>query len=124
MDFAKLLRSFIPGFVGIGYVLRTEQNMRIHAFVTIGVVLAGWYFRLSAVEWIAVVLCIGGVTAAEAINTAVERLADRVTEEHDELVKHAKDTAAASVLLLSIAAVVVGAIVFLPKLITLFHDGS
>lgn len=71
-------------------------------------------------EWVAISLCIGGVFVAEAVNSAVEALADRVTGERDEAVKHAKDLAAGAVLLMALTDVVVGLIVFLPKIMRYF----
>lgn len=66
-------------------------------------------------EWCVVALCIGGVLMAEGFNTAVETLADRVSADYDEMVGKCKDLAAGAVLLMVIAAVIVGLIIFLPK---------
>lgn len=117
MNFLKLLRSFRIGFLGLANVARSEQNMRVHLFAAVGVVGAGCWFRITGGEWIAIVLSIGIVIAAECFNTAVERLADRVTRENDLLIQEAKDCSAAAVLAISIAAAVVGAIVFVPKIV-------
>lgn len=70
-------------------------------------------------EWIVVTLCIGLVLAAEAVNSAIEALADRVSPEYDEAIKRTKDLAAGAVLLLAIAVAITGLIIFLPKLIAL-----
>lgn len=79
----------------------------------------GFVLCIAAWEWVAVALCIGAVLAAEAFNSAVEALADRVSPGYDEAVKRTKDLAAGAVLLLAIAAVAVGLIIFLPKIIAL-----
>jgi diacylglycerol kinase (ATP) len=76
---------------------------------------------LSALEWCAVVLAIGAVWTAEAFNTALEALVDLASPENHPLAARAKDVAAGAVLCASISAVVVGAIVFLPKLATLLR---
>lgn len=83
------------------------------------VIAAGFIFSISRMEWCAVVLCIGGVLMAEAVNSAIEALADKVSPERDPLIGRAKDIAAGAVLLFVIAAVVVGLIVFIPKLTAL-----
>ena len=75
--------------------------------------------HLSPTEWIIITLCIGLVLAAEAVNSAIEALADRVSAEYDEAIKRTKDLAAGAVLLLAIASAIVGLIIFLPKLIAL-----
>lgn len=116
----KRARSFKFAFAGIGRLVRCEHNARIHVAVTAGVLVAGFYFGLAAWEWAAVLLCIGGVLAAEAVNSAVEALADRITTERDEAIRYAKDYASGGVLLMVIAAVIVGLIVFLPKFYELF----
>lgn len=96
-----------------------EHNAWIHCAATVVAVTLGVLLGLSAGEWTAVVICIGAVLSAEAFNSAIEALADRVSPGYDEAVKRTKDLAAGGVLLVAVAAVVVGAIVFLPKLIDL-----
>lgn len=75
---------------------------------------------ISQMEWIAVVIMIGAVLAAEAVNSALEALADFVSPEYSEAIKHTKDLAAGAVLLTAIAAAIVGGIIFFPKLAALF----
>jgi diacylglycerol kinase (ATP) len=116
MNVSKFLRSFVIGFTGLAHVIRSEQNMRVHCAAAAGVVAAGFVFALAAWEWVAVVFCIALVISAECMNTALERLADRVTLETDPLIKHAKDCGSASVLVAALAAAVVGGVVFVPKI--------
>lgn len=112
----KLARSVRCGIQGMIYVLRTEQNMRIHLLAMCVVVAAGWYFGISLLEWIAVVLCIGVVMSLECVNTAIERIGDQVTQDVTPLMRHAKDAAAAGVLIASGMAAVVGVLIFAPHL--------
>ena len=100
----KLLRSFVTGFGGLSHAVGTEQNLRIHGAIACCVIAAGFFFALAPWEWIAVSLCIGLVISAECMNTAVERLADRVSLERHPLIKQAKDCSAAAVLVLAPAA--------------------
>tara|TARA_R110002096_G_scaffold54517_5_gene140558 strand:+ start:29353 stop:29727 length:375 start_codon:yes stop_codon:yes gene_type:complete len=122
VDFPKLGRSFRFAFAGLRYVVRTEQNMRIHLVISAIVLVAGWYFQISHLEWIAVVLCMGAVIGAETVNSAIERLADRVTESEDTLIRIAKDAAAGGVLALAVASFVIGAIIFLPRILELVRS--
>ncbi len=115
----KLLWSFRYAFTGLILVIKSEQNMRIHCLGTVVAVCLGLFFRISALEWIAVILSIGLVISAEIFNTAIEILADRVTMLDDELIRRAKDAGAAGVMVMAFATLVVGAIVFLPKFLTL-----
>ena len=71
-------------------------------------------------EWLAVIICIGAVFMAEGFNSAVEAVCDLVSPEHHPLVKRAKDIAAGAVLLMAVAALACGCIIFLPRLIALF----
>jgi diacylglycerol kinase len=112
------LRSFFTGYVGLSHALGSERNMQIHLVIALCVVAAGFFFALAAAEWIAVSLCIGLVISAECMNTAMERLADRVSLDMHPLIKQAKDCSAAAVLVLATSAAIVGGIVFVPKLST------
>ena len=114
--FSREAESFACAFRGITALLKSEVHARIHLAATVVVIALGWWFGITAGEWIAVVLAIGLVWVAEALNTAIEYVADLAhPDEHPE-VKKLKDLAAAAVLFASIAALVVGLIVFLPRL--------
>ena len=109
----KRLRSFKYAFHGIWLLVRYEHNAWIHCFAAVCVAVLG----LSAAEWIVITFAIGLVLAAEAINSSIEALADLVSPGYNEAIKRTKDLAAGAVLILAIAAAVVGLIVFVPKLI-------
>ena len=78
-------------------------------------VIAGVLLGLSRMEWVAVVIVIGAVLAAEAVNSALEAIADFVSPEYSEAIKRIKDLAAGAVLLMAIAAAIVGGIIFFPS---------
>lgn len=90
--------------------------MRIHGLAAIGVIAAGMTLPLAAWEWSAVLLCIGMVISAECMNTAIERLADRISQEQNPLIKQAKDCGSAAVLVLAITSAAVGLTIFVPKI--------
>ena len=115
--FRKRLRSFGYAFNGIRLLITREHNAWIHCFVAVCVVVAGILLGLSEMEWIAVVIVIGAVLAAEAVNSALEAIADFVSPEYSEAIKRTKDLAAGAVLIIAIAAAIVGGIIFFPKLI-------
>ena len=119
-SFAKRLKSFTYAFNGLRVLLREEHNSRIHLFATVCVVVAGFVFRISPIEWVAVVFAIGMVFTGEIFNSSIEDLADVVCPERDERIKKVKDLAAAAVLVSAIAALIIGLIVFIPKIIALF----
>ena len=101
-------------------MLRTQPNARIHLLATIIAVLAGLYFDIVGFEWLWLALAITLVWALEMMNTAIEHLGDLLSPEHSESVKFAKDIAAGAVLLAAILALVIAAVIFLPKIAALF----
>jgi undecaprenol kinase len=118
----RLSASFKFGFEGIFSGVVKERNMQIHIGSAILVVLFGLGFSISPFEWIAVLLAIGGMLALELMNTAVERTVDLYTCELHPLAKQAKDSAAGAVLIFAIISVIIGLIIFIPKIIAIFHQ--
>lgn len=115
-SFRARARSFRFAFRGINTLIREEHNARIHLAATIAVVIAAALFRIAPMEWVAVIICIASVWALESVNSAVEALADKVSPEYSPLIRKAKDTASAAVLIAAIASVVIAAIIFIPKI--------
>ncbi len=112
----KRLRSFRYAFSGIYQLVRYEHNAWIHLFCMVCAIVAGILLEISTMEWIVVIAAIAAVLAAEAINSAIEQLADVVSPEYHAGIKRTKDLAAAAVLIIAIAAATVGGIIFLPKI--------
>lgn len=92
-----------------------EPNMRVHIAAGIFISAAGFVFKLSRMEWCVLLLTIAGVMSLEIVNTAIEKTVDLVTEEYKPLAKMAKDLAAGAVLLFTIAAIIIGCFLFIPK---------
>lgn len=116
---AARLSSFRNAISGIGLMLRTQHNAWIHAAATAGVFAAAYGFGVSRAEWAWLVLAVVAVWTAEAMNTALEILADAAVAEYHPLVKKAKDVAAGAVLITALGAAVVGIVVFAPRLLAL-----
>lgn len=116
----KRARAFVYAWEGLKTLVREEHNARIHVAAAVVAVAAGVAFGISPLEWCSVLICIGLVISAEALNSAVEALADRITTERDPFIGKAKDFGAAAVTVLALTAVIVGVIVFLPYIIKLF----
>jgi diacylglycerol kinase len=115
----KRIKSFGFAFNGLKILIKEEHNSRIHIFATFCVLIAGFFLKLSATEWIAVAFAIGFVIAMEIINSAIENIADFVSPEKHYIIKKIKDLAAAAVLISAITAIIIGLIVFLPKILAL-----
>ena len=114
---AGRVASFGFALRGLRILVATQANARIHAVATVLTVGAGFWFALTRMEWCAVIAAIGLVWTAEGLNTALEFLTDLVSPEQHPLAGKAKDVAAGAVLAASITAVVIGAIIFGPKLL-------
>ena len=89
----KLIASFRFAFSGFCYLLRTQRNARLHLLAALIVIGTGIVLKIRQSDWAWLILSIVLVFAAEALNTALELLADRITREHDEKIGHAKDVA-------------------------------
>jgi diacylglycerol kinase (ATP) len=107
------LDSFRHAAEGIAHALRTQRNMRAHLILLVLVLLAGLLYRLSPVEMAVLVFTAALVLVTEMVNTAVETVTDMITQEWHPAAKVAKDVAAGAVLVAAVAAVFVGAVLFL-----------
>lgn len=118
MQVLKMLRSFKYAIRGLNFLVE-ENNTKFHLLAAIIVSLVGFYVKLSVNEWAIIIIQIGIVLAAEAFNTAIEKLCDFVSPEHQILIGKVKDLAAAAVLIVSVIAVIIGIIIFLPKILSI-----
>jgi diacylglycerol kinase len=110
------LNSFAYAWSGLKAVLRTEHNTWIHLFLTILAIGLAIYLHISRAEWMALVLSMAMVWTAELFNTVIEKVMDFLSKERHPQIKIIKDMAAAAVLISAVAAVIVGLLIFIPKL--------
>ena len=104
---------------GIIQCIQKERNIKIHLVFMFLVIICGFLFQLSITEWLVCILLFGLVISLELVNTAIEAIVDLCTQEYHPLAKIAKDTAAGAVLISAIASVVIGLIIFVPKILSL-----
>jgi diacylglycerol kinase len=116
----KRLNSFKFAFSGLKLLLKTQPNAKIHLVVTVFVIIFGCFFQISRLEWIAVIGCFALVFSLEAVNTAIENMIDLVSPDYHPLAGNAKDVAAGAVLIAAMAAVLIGFLIFLPKIFPSF----
>lgn len=117
LDDKRLRNSFKYAFEGIVQTYRGEQNLKIHTFIAILVIVFGFFLKISLIEWYICLLLIGLVLMSEFFNTAIEYVVDLASPKVHPLAKAAKDTASAGVLMMSIMSAAVGIMIFVPKLI-------
>lgn len=117
---AGRLRSFVYAVRGVRLMLATQHSAWLHALATALTVAIGLYLGIDRNEWCWVALAIMAVWTAEAMNTAVELLADVTSPNYHPLIGRAKDVAAGAVLISAIGAVVIGLLVFGPHVLEKF----
>lgn len=113
-----MVSSFKFAFNGIYNLIKNENNFKFHVLALVCVLSMGVTFSISATEWCILILCIGLVLSAEAFNTSIEKISDFVEPAYNGKIKIIKDISAAGVLITVVISVLVGFIVFLPKLLS------
>ncbi len=112
----KQIKSFVYAFEGLFHAMRSEQNLRIHLLAAILVVILGLVYNISRSEWLFVVIAIGLVITAELFNTSIEVLTNIASPEISKHAKIIKDVAAAAVLISAVTALIIGLIIFIPRI--------
>ncbi|HPF97842.1 MAG: diacylglycerol kinase family protein [Flavobacteriaceae bacterium] len=110
------IRSVGYAFKGAFLLLKTEASIQIQFVIAILVTIAGFYFKISATEWIMQIFAIGLVMGIEGLNTAVESIADFIHPEHHKKIGFIKDISAGAVFIAAIVAIIIGFIIYFPKL--------
>lgn len=110
------LKSVVYAFNGAYKLITTEHSVMVQFLIAVAVTIAGFFFNLSANEWMFQTLAIGLVLGVEGINTAIEKVADFIHPEYHERIGFIKDIAAGAVFLTALAALAVGVIIYYPKI--------
>jgi undecaprenol kinase len=113
--------SFIYAGRGFALLWLTQPNFRLHIAAAICAIALGWSFHISAIEWLILAVTITIVLTAEALNTGLEKVVDFCQPDLHPLARDAKDLSAAAVLVASTGALIVGSIIFVPRLLHLFR---
>ena len=113
----KFTKSVYHAVQGIMETVKVERNIKIHMIITVLVIVAGFLFNISLVEWLSIVICIGLVIGMELLNTSIEHTVDLACQkEYHQLAKKAKYASAGAVLVVATMSVVIGMIIFIPKI--------
>ena len=117
-EFSIVIRakSFTHAFRGIYIFISATHNAWIHFLIASFALVAGFYFHIQSYEWLAIILSIGLVLCAEAFNTAIEIDIDLTSPQYHPFARDTKDVAAGAVLIASVIAIIVGLVIFLPKI--------
>ncbi|SRR5258708_5720050 len=112
----KLSRRFFHAFRGLYVLVKVIRHIIIYVVSAALIIIFGFYFHITSNEWMALVLSIGLVLISEAFNTAIEIDIDLTSPEYHPYARDTKDVAAGAVLLSAMTAVIVGLIIFIPKI--------
>ncbi|HHT38819.1 MAG TPA: diacylglycerol kinase family protein [Mollicutes bacterium] len=113
----RFINSFKYSFDGLAYAIKNEQSILIMVIFLITVILGGWFFNITLLEWFIILFAIGLVLGTELLNTSIEATIDLISPKIHPLAKIAKDTASASVFVYSTIAFIIGCLIFVPKII-------
>lgn len=116
----KSKNAFFCAIKGIGQAIKTERNLVFDIFVAIIVIILGFVFKINFSEWIICILSVGLMLFAELMNTAIETVVDMYTREKNDMAGKAKDISAGAVLVLAINVAIIGGIIFIPKIMSIF----
>jgi diacylglycerol kinase (ATP) len=112
----KRLKAFRYAFKGAFLLIRYEASIQVQTAIAVVMTIAGFYFEISTVEWMFQIFAIGLVLSVEGLNTAVEKIADFVHPDFHNKIGFIKDVAAGAVFFAAVTAVIVGFIIYIPKL--------
>lgn len=115
----RLINSFRFAIEGIKTAYKEEQNIRVHTIVAIVVIILGVLLKINSIELAICIILIGLVLMAEFFNTSIENMVDMITLDQNPYAKKAKDIAAAGVLVFAVSSMIIGLMIFVPKIIDL-----
>lgn len=118
-DIDRFKFSFRNALIGIKIAFKSQKNLRLHIVIGVFVIIIGVFLKVSIVEWLILLLTILLVVISEMFNTALELTVDLFSTDYSKQAKNAKDVSAAGVLITAIFAIIIGIIIFLPKLLKL-----
>ena len=116
-NFISALKNALNGII---YIIKNEMNIKIELLITVIVIIAGFVFKISILEWEILILTIGFVIFAEILNSVIEKIVDFITEDYNEKAKIIKDMSAGFVTVNSLVSVIIGILMFLPKILQLY----
>lgn len=111
----KRLKGFRYAFMGAWMLIKNEPSIQVQAVIAVGITIAGFWFNISATEWMLQIFAIGLVMSIEGLNTALEAMADFIHPDYHKKIGHIKDIAAGAVFFAAIAAVVIASIIYIPR---------
>ncbi len=119
---SSFMESFFCAFKGIIYIFKTERNFRFHIMFSVLVLLCSLIFNLSYVELSVILIMIAVVLTLEIINTIIENIMDFLCKDYNLNIKIIKDMASGAVLVSAFISIIVGLLIFIPKILVIVGD--
>ncbi|KXB67488.1 putative undecaprenol kinase [Parvimonas sp. KA00067] len=119
---SNFLESFVCAFKGIVYVFKNERNFKFHILFSALVLLCSLFFKLSYIELSVILIMIAIVLTLEIINTIIENIMDFLCKDYNVNIKIIKDMASGAVLVSAFISIIVGLLIFVPKIIIMLGD--
>ncbi|MEE3999458.1 diacylglycerol kinase family protein [Tenacibaculum sp. FZY0031] len=113
------IRSIKFAAKGMWLLITTEDSIKAQLSFAIAATILGFYFNISATEWMAQTLAIGIVLVAEALNTAIEKVADFIHPDYHKKIGFIKDIAAGAPAFAAVISLIIAGIIYLPKIIAI-----
>jgi len=113
------IKSFSFVFKGISILIKSENSIKTQLFISVLMIICGFVFQISTTEWAIQILCTGALLTAESLNTAVEKIANFVHPDYHKKIGVIKDVAAGAVGFAALAALIIGALIYIPKIMAL-----
>jgi diacylglycerol kinase (ATP) len=111
------MQSFHYAWKGILHFMRSERHATVHAIAAVAAIITGAILEISNTEWLWIIASIGIVFTAEMFNTAIEKTVDLISTDFNKKAGVIKDIAAGAVLICAITSLLIGLIIFIPKLL-------
>ncbi len=111
------LRGCGYAFKGALLLLKTEPSIQVQAAIAVIMTVLGFYFKITATEWVLQVFAIGLIMSVEGVNTAIEAIADFIHPDFHDKIGFIKDVAAGAVFIAAVTAIIIGFIIYIPYFI-------
>lgn len=118
--FIERLKSIRFALRGVWFLISTEGSIKIQVVVALIATIMGFYFEISLVEWMIQFTVIGLVLVAESLNTGIEKLSDFIHPDYHKKIGFIKDVSAGSAAIAALISLIVGGIIYIPKIALLF----
>jgi diacylglycerol kinase len=121
MEREKFLKSVYCALIGIAHGISRERNIKIQIMIGFGIIVLAYFLAISKIEFIIIIIMAFLVPSFELVNTAIEKLIDRIHPDFDTKIGRVKDIMAGAVLLIVFLSIIVGLLILFVPFMTAIH---